>query len=215
MVQKPLTLQQKKVLECVDDHIRSEGFSPSLREIGQAVGIANVNAVRGHLTALEKKGYIDRQADKARSIRLLQTPSALSQLRKTIHKVLRTDEGVLQRVIYGVAWTTRKMRPLLTDKALSRVEKAFDREIVERGWRLIEKRVEADHCVFVLEVWANHSPEQVVKRFKTAARAAKVKHLNDFPRSLLWGKGYAATTEIELLDDLIERLIEQQKTDAE
>ena len=159
---KPLTSQQKKVLECVDDHIRSEGFSPSLREIGQAVGLVNVNAVRGHLTALERKGYIERQADKARSIRLLRRPSALSQLRKTIHKVLRTDEGVLQRVIYGVAWTTRKMRPLLTDKALSHVETAFDHEIVERGWRLIEKRVEADHCVFVLEVRANHSPEQVV-----------------------------------------------------
>ncbi len=215
MGKKPLTSQQNKVLECVDDHIRSEGFSPSLREIGQAVGIANVNAVRGHLTALEKKGYIERQADKARSIRLLQTPSTLSQLRKTIHKVLRTDEGVLQRVIYGVAWTTRKMRPLLSDKALSRVEKAFDREIVERGWRLIEKRVQADHCLFVLEVWANHSPEQVVKRFKTAARAAKVKHLKDFPRSLLWGKGYAATTEIELLDELLAKLIDQQKTDKE
>ena len=52
---RPLTAKQQKVLDFVDGHCRSRGFPPTLREIGEGVGLANVSAVRGHVTALEKK----------------------------------------------------------------------------------------------------------------------------------------------------------------
>jgi len=63
---EPLTDQQEKVLATVEDYVARNGFPPTLREIGDALGLANVNAVRGHVSALEKKGYITKEPEKAR-----------------------------------------------------------------------------------------------------------------------------------------------------
>ena len=65
---KELTEQQKNVLQVVVDCVKSNGFPPTLREIGDALDLPNVTAVRGHLAALEKKGYIRRRLNKHRSI---------------------------------------------------------------------------------------------------------------------------------------------------
>ncbi len=106
MARIALTQQQTKVLTFVEGHLAGNGFPPTIREIGRAVGLININAVRGHLTALEKKGYITKEPDKARSIRVLYPPSALSRFRSKLHEIARTDEGVISRMVYGLAWTT-------------------------------------------------------------------------------------------------------------
>ena len=79
MEARPLTDQQESVLTFVEEFSRDRGFPPTLREIGDALGLPNVNAVRGHLAALEKKGYITRAPDKARSIQVVHAPSAISR----------------------------------------------------------------------------------------------------------------------------------------
>ena len=63
---KPLTGQQQTVLTFVTGFVEEHGFPPTLREIGDAIGLVNVNAVRGHLAALEKKGYITKEEYQAR-----------------------------------------------------------------------------------------------------------------------------------------------------
>ena len=60
MPSETLTERQRKVLDFVQGYVDGHGFPPTLREIGDAVGIASLNAVRGHLAALEKKG-LDRE----------------------------------------------------------------------------------------------------------------------------------------------------------
>ena len=85
---RPLTDQQRKVLSFLEKYLHDHGFPPTLREVGQAVRLANVNAVRGHLSALEKKGYITKDPDKARSIRIIRPPSPLSLIKRKIHQVL-------------------------------------------------------------------------------------------------------------------------------
>jgi repressor LexA len=57
---RPLTPRQQTILDFVGEFSRDRGFAPSLREIGQAVGLTNISAVRGHVVALEKKGRISR-----------------------------------------------------------------------------------------------------------------------------------------------------------
>lgn len=63
-----LTDRQRAVL----DHIRSktteQGYAPTLREIGEALGMKSTNGVQDHVKALEKKGYIRRTYGTARSI---------------------------------------------------------------------------------------------------------------------------------------------------
>ena len=67
---KPLTNQQEKVLGYVESYLDKNGYPPTLKEIGTAIGLANITAVRGHLLALEKKGYIAKTPEKARSIQI-------------------------------------------------------------------------------------------------------------------------------------------------
>ena len=207
---KPLTAQQQKVVGFVEDFSRDHGFPPTLREIGEAIDLANINAVRGHLSALEKKGYITRLPDKARSIQIVHSPSRLSRLKRRIHEVLRTDKSVFHRVVYGLAWTTWQGRPYLTGRRRELISEAIDSELVEHGWDLIEKRIERDHIVVVVVAWPNHSPEQTVRRFQVVGRAVRRHHPEEFPAERLWGTGYAATTELDLLDKFVAQLLDNQ-----
>lgn len=207
---KPLTDQQKRVLEFIEAYQGDNGYPPTFKEIGDAVGLANITAVRGHLMALEKKGYIVKTPDKARSIKIVHSPSRLSRLKRRMHEVLRTNEGVYHQVVYGLAWTTWQRKPCLDGTLKGIVEDVIDRETVERGWSLIERRIEKDHIVVIVKTWPNHSPDQTVKRFQSACRAARQKRPEDFPEYPLWGKGYVVATSLELMDDLVGRLFENQ-----
>lgn len=66
-----LTARQKEILEFIQQFGESHGYSPSMEEIAARFDIASVNAVFKHLAALEKRGYIHRATNHARSIQLL------------------------------------------------------------------------------------------------------------------------------------------------
>lgn len=212
MTIRPLTEKQQKVLDFISEHSSRSGFPPTLREIGDALGLPNVNAVRGHLAALEKKGYVTKDPDKARSIRVVSAPSALSRLKRKLHEVFRTDEGVTHRIVFGLAWATWKREPILTNRARQLLSEAFDHEAAEHGWRFVDKRVEPDHIVLVVEAWPNHSAELAVRRFRSAGTMVKRRHKDLFPAKGLWSKGYVATTDLELLDLLVEDMLTPEDT---
>jgi repressor LexA len=64
-----LTERQRAVLDVIRGFIKREGVSPTLREIGQAVGL-DLKSVAQHLDRLERKGYISRRPRESRNIRL-------------------------------------------------------------------------------------------------------------------------------------------------
>ena len=66
-----LTRQQARVLEFIGEHLSRVGRSPTLREIAGAFMMASTNGANCHLRALERKGYIERNAHAARGIRLM------------------------------------------------------------------------------------------------------------------------------------------------
>ncbi len=68
---RSLTEREQRVLDVIAAGIAAEGRPPTLREIGQQLGIASTNGVRDHLQALIDKGYIRRVERSARGIRLL------------------------------------------------------------------------------------------------------------------------------------------------
>ncbi|MFD0619061.1 MULTISPECIES: transcriptional repressor LexA [Paenibacillus] len=63
--------RQQAILEFIRNEVRSKGYPPSVREIGEAVGLASSSTVHGHLDRLEKKGLIRRDPTKPRAIELL------------------------------------------------------------------------------------------------------------------------------------------------
>ncbi len=67
---KETTKKQRQVLDYVRNELGMGRPPPSIREISSHFGFSSTKAARDHLAALEKKGYIERESGKARSIRL-------------------------------------------------------------------------------------------------------------------------------------------------
>ncbi len=74
---RSLTDRQRRVLEYICRSIKEAGFSPTLREIGNELGIRSTNGVNDHLRALERKGYIKRDDMKSRTLRPTERSLAL------------------------------------------------------------------------------------------------------------------------------------------
>lgn len=70
-IREVLTERQQMVLEFIERSIERRGYPPTLREIGQHLGIRSTNGVNDHLKALEKKGYLAREDLKSRALRPL------------------------------------------------------------------------------------------------------------------------------------------------
>lgn len=68
--QKPRGDMQLKILNYIETIIETRGYAPSVREIGEAVGLKSTSTVHGHLTRLEKKGLLHRDAMKPRAMGL-------------------------------------------------------------------------------------------------------------------------------------------------
>jgi repressor LexA len=71
-----LTKRQKEILDFVSEFIDHNGYSPSMEEIAEHFHFASLNAVYKHLEALESRGHLHRDANRARSIQLSHSPSA-------------------------------------------------------------------------------------------------------------------------------------------
>lgn len=68
-----LTDRQKNVLSFIENYIAQHNIPPTIKEIGEAVGLRSVSSVYSLLKKLEKKGYISMPSGRRRSIRLLRS----------------------------------------------------------------------------------------------------------------------------------------------
>ncbi len=66
-----ITTKQLSILEFIKSEVQNKGYPPSVREICAAVGLKSTSTVHGHLSRLEKKGYIRRDSTKPRAIEVL------------------------------------------------------------------------------------------------------------------------------------------------
>ena len=73
--ERPLTGRQRQVLEFIDREIRQRGYPPSVREIGDAVGLSSPSTVHAHLAALQDKGYLRRDPSKPRAMEVTLEPT--------------------------------------------------------------------------------------------------------------------------------------------
>ena len=80
-----LSLRQTKILEFIKQEIRKKGYPPSVREIGEAVGLLSSSTVHGHLQTIEDKGYIRRDPTKPRAIEILDSSSDILEAKKVVH----------------------------------------------------------------------------------------------------------------------------------
>ena len=68
---KEITIQQNKVLDCIQDYINKTGFPPTRANICTKLGFKSPNSAETHLRALEKKGFINIESGTSRGISLI------------------------------------------------------------------------------------------------------------------------------------------------
>jgi repressor LexA len=66
-----LTSRQLKILSAIKDAVETNGYPPSMREIGHAAGLTSTASVKYQLEALEKKGFIRRDPTRGRALEVL------------------------------------------------------------------------------------------------------------------------------------------------
>jgi len=122
-----LSKRQQDILSFIKDEVKKKGYPPSVREIGEAVGLASSSTVHGHLARLESKGLIRRDPTKPRAIEVLEMDQDLQTPKYSIINV-----PVVGRVTAGQPIT-----------AIENVEEYFP---------LPDTLVPAEEQVFMLEV---------------------------------------------------------------
>ncbi len=71
-----LTARQRTVLEVIDTSMRERGYPPSVREIGETIGLTSSSSVHAHLSSLQKLGYLRRDPAKPRAIEVRWDPAS-------------------------------------------------------------------------------------------------------------------------------------------
>src|SRR5579863_5186586 len=67
--EKPATERQRRILEVIRTFTAEHGYPPSVREIGELVGLSSSSTIHAHLKALERRGLISRDPTKPRALR--------------------------------------------------------------------------------------------------------------------------------------------------
>ncbi|MDR1152733.1 MAG: transcriptional repressor LexA [Bifidobacteriaceae bacterium] len=100
-----LTSRQKEVLKVIEDSVRTRGYAPSMREIGEIVGLASPSSVKHQLLALEAKGYIRRDPNRPRALELLTTSARVpfSAADLAAHAAEHTSEPVFVPMVGRIA----------------------------------------------------------------------------------------------------------------
>ncbi len=112
-----LTSRQRQILDFITARIEEQGYPPTIREIGEEMGIRSTNGVNDHLKALERKGFLIREGLKSRALRpvSLEEPADAPGKVDDVIPALIPDTGdavavpVLGRVAAG--------SPILADEA--------------------------------------------------------------------------------------------------
>lgn len=87
MARPPLTTRQQQILDVIQTYMAQHGYPPSVRDIGEDVGLASPSTVHTHLATLERLGYIRRDPTKPRALELCYdgTSSSTAERRPVRH----------------------------------------------------------------------------------------------------------------------------------
>jgi repressor LexA len=81
---EPLTARQREILEYLRFRQKIRSYPPTVREIGEAVGLSSSSTVQNHLNTLERKGYIRRDPAKSRTIEVVDFDQLQAKLSKVV-----------------------------------------------------------------------------------------------------------------------------------
>ncbi|MGW5239063.1 transcriptional repressor LexA [Monashia sp. NPDC004114] len=185
-----LTVRQRRVLEVIRNSVDRRGYPPSMREIGDAVGLASPSSVSHQLNALVTKGYLRRDPNRPRAIEVVSPDARPSRRRGDIdlgvqQHDLETDSGdsrpqaayvpVLGRIAAGVPITAEELvddvfplpKQIVGEGELFLLkvvgDSMIDAAICDGDWVVVSRQQTADNGDIVAALLDN---EATVKTFK-------------------------------------------------
>lgn len=97
-----LSKREKAILRFIEKQIKINSYPPSVREIGKAVGLKSTATVHGYLAKLEEKGYIKKESQKGRTLRLLKgTSGEVQKEEKEEEKQIYTSREMVDVPVIG------------------------------------------------------------------------------------------------------------------
>jgi repressor LexA len=87
-----LTVRQRRVLETIRETVDRRGYPPTMREIGEAVGLTSPSSVAHQLSSLEKKGFVRRDPNRPRAIEVTMPGERPASARSAAAKASFADE---------------------------------------------------------------------------------------------------------------------------
>jgi len=97
--QAEINKREKAILKFIEKQIMTDGYPPSVREIGKAVGLSSTATVHGYLSKLEEKGYIKKQDKKGRTLKLLKGAAGEAKIKSS--KDFYTQKEMVEVPIIG------------------------------------------------------------------------------------------------------------------
>jgi len=133
-----LTGRQEQTLDFIRKSIEERGYPPTLREIGEYMGIRSTNGVNDHLRALERKGYLRREDMKSRALKLVAGMGTDNSSAAKANDDDVVEIQVLGRVAAGL--------PLLAEENVIDTVRV-DRMLVKGGREVFGLRVTGDSMI--------------------------------------------------------------------
>src|SRR5919202_6881129 len=87
-----LTPRQRRVLETIRDSVERRGYPASMREIGEAAGLASPSSVSHQLAALERKGFLRRDPHRPRAIEVVAPDAPATVVERKVDETRPGDE---------------------------------------------------------------------------------------------------------------------------
>ncbi|MBO2518868.1 transcriptional repressor LexA [Limnochorda sp.] len=160
-----LSERQRQILEYIRKCVEEKGYPPSVREIGQAVGLSSSSTVHGHLNRLEQKGYIRRDPTKPRAIELL-SPQHRRVPYQQVPVVGRVTAGEPILAVENVETYVPVSKEIFGDDELFvlkvRGESMIEAGILDGDWVIVRRQATAENGDIVV---ARLDDEATVKRF--------------------------------------------------
>jgi repressor LexA len=165
LAEKPATERQRRILQAITEFTSERGYPPSVREIGERVGLSSSSTIHAHLKALERRGLISRDPTKPRALRSeISSPARDVVVMPIVGKVAAGVPITASENLEGEFSLPAAFVPRVSDSFMLRVQgdSMIDAAILDGDLILVRPQRNADNGEIVV---AMLDGEATVKRF--------------------------------------------------
>ncbi len=189
-----LTARQREILELISSTVASRGYPPSVREIGDVVGLSSPSTVHSHLSTLASEGFIRRDPSKPRAIEVIADDGAIPISRAAVRDVplvgniaagspILAEEDIEE--VYPLPTELVGQEPVFMLQI--RGDSMIDLGIFDRDYVVVQKQQTARNGQIVAALVEGE--EATIKTFKRTATGITLLPANDAYEPMVYTDG--------------------------